>query len=105
MEPLDHVDHDDLKPLLHRWQAPEPQGDLRTRIFGAAPPSPWNWLLTGTVRIPVPALAALVVLLVWLAAGRWPVAMRDEPSGEQPVSLADFNPPAEMRVRIVGELP
>jgi hypothetical protein len=47
----------------------------------------------------------LVVLLVWVAAGRWPVATRDEPSREQPVSLADFHPPAEMRVRIVGELP
>jgi hypothetical protein len=102
MEPFDDGD---LKPLLRKWRAPEPPDHLRTSTFAARPASRWAWLLTGSVRIPVPAIAALVVLLVWLAAGRWSPALREDISSEQPVSLADFHPPAEMRVRIVGELP
>ena len=62
-------------------------------------------MLTGSVRVPVPAIAVLVIVLVWLAVGRWSPGAQDAASSEQPVSLADFQPPAEMRVRIVEALP
>ena len=63
------------------------------------------WLLTGSIRVPVPAVAVLLVLLAWLTAGRLLPFMPVGLSSERPVSLADFQPAAEMKVRIVGELP
>jgi len=98
-------DDDDLKPLLSRWEVPAPPDRLRSRIFTAPPPSRWAWMLTGSVRVPVPAIVVLVIALVWLAAGRWSATPQDAVSSDQPVSLADFRPPAEMRVRIVEALP
>ena len=102
MQPFDD---DDLKPLLSRWEAPEPPDRLRSRIFGAPPRSPWAWMLTGSVRVPVPAIVVLVIALVWLAAGRLSPGAEETVSGEQPVSLADFRPAEEMRVRIVEAVP
>ena len=66
---------------------------------------PAAWLLTGSVRVPVPAVAVLLVLLAWLTAGRLLPFMPVGLSSERPVSLADFQPAAEMKVLIVGELP
>ena len=103
MNPLD--DEDDLRHLLRQWQAPEPPDRLRTRVFGASSTARWAWLLTGSVRVPVPLVAAFALLLVWLAVGRGADVVQDDVSSPAPVSLADFQPPAEMRVRVVGELP
>ena len=98
-------DDDELTPLLRRWEAPATPAGLRTRIFGTSPASRWQWLLTGSIRVPVPAVAALLVLMAWWAISRVTPRAPDHVSGTQPVSLADFQPPAEMRVRIVGEWP
>ena len=102
---MDPFDDDDLKPFLRQWQAPEPPERLRTRVFGASSVWRWAWLLTGSVRVPVPALAGVLVLLVWLAVGRGVTVPPDDVSSQRPVSLADFQPPRELRVRIVVELP
>jgi ABC-type phosphate transport system auxiliary subunit len=100
MEP---IDDDDLTPLLRRWDAPDTPDRLRARIFALPSPSRWRWLLTGSIRVPVPAVAALLLVMVWLGVNRFVTRVSDQHSGPQPVSLADFQPAAEMRVRVVGE--
>jgi hypothetical protein len=63
MEPLNE---NELNQLLRKWEAPPAPGTLRARVL---PPqkSWWSWLLTGTVRIPVPiALAAAVLVALWI---------------------------------------
>ncbi len=81
---------------------------MRQRIFGAPARSKWTWLLTGSVRVPLPACAALIVLMAWLAIGRGASVTPEPPAHSTNegvvVSLADFQPPAEMRVRLVGEV-
>jgi len=100
MEPLD--DHE--RDLLRSWGAPRAPEALRHRVF-ATRRSRWSWLMTGTVRLPVPVLGVLaLVLLAWLAAERGsPVPAPASDEGAV-VSLADFRPVSEIKVRVVGEV-
>ena len=103
MEPLDD---DDLKRLVPTWKAPHAPEHLHRQIFGAPRQSWWAWLLTGGIRIPVPACAAIVLLVAWLALGRGSDALPVLPTaGQTVVTLADFRPPAEVQVKLVGALP
>ena len=62
MEPLDD---EELSELLRQWTAPPAPASLGRRIRSRRVPW-WRWLLTGTVRIPVPVgLAAVVLAAVW----------------------------------------
>lgn len=104
MEPLDDRE---LHQLLRQWQAPDAPSHLR-------PPSPparepwWRWLVTGTIRIPVPVGMALVALVA--AAWMFSTPRREPVLGTQPsvnhpvVSLADFQPVQEVEVRVVGDV-
>ena len=104
MEPLD--DHK-LKQLASTWKAPEAPEQLHRQIFGAKQSPWWAWLFTGNIRVPVPACAAIALLLAWLAFDRQPeVASVPSPSSNsETVTLADFQPPAEIQVKVVGALP
>lgn len=88
MEPLDE---NELSQLLRRWEAPSAPLTLRGRLFPRRTPW-WRWLLTGTIRIPVPVGVAVVFLM-----GLWIYYSRPEPPArvaEPPstVSLEDFQP-------------
>ena len=85
MEPLDD---NELNQLLRRWKAPPAPPSLRARIF---PPqkSSWRWLLTGTIRVPVPIVVAIAVLLAFLIQYVRP-ASPPRVVQSPTVSLADF---------------
>ena len=104
MEPLDD---DDLKQLVPTWKAPDAPEHLRRQVFATPRQSWWAWLFTGAIRIPVPACAAIVLLLGWLAFDRQqdatPVSV--PAANVETVTLADFQPPAEIQVTVVGALP
>jgi quercetin dioxygenase-like cupin family protein len=62
------MDDRDLNRLLREWRAPDAPPDLRPR---RAHRSPLRWLITGTIRVPVPAaLAALLLVALWIGATR-----------------------------------
>ena len=87
MEPLDD---DELKQLLRKWEAPPAPSTLQQRIFPQEK-SRWSWLLTGTIRIPVPALIiAGIVVVLWVHYSR--PSNRTRPAEPGSVSLADFRP-------------
>ena len=97
----------DLNQLLREWKAPDAPAHV------SPPQAPrreawWRWLLTGNVRVPVPVCVAIAVLVAfWLystAPARQRVAGTEPASREPVVSLADFEPVAEVEVRIVGEV-
>ena len=103
MEPLND---DELRELIPSWKAPGTPEGMHSRIFGTRR-SRWAWLMTGAIRVPVPVCAAIVLVLLWLVSGRMtgeaPAA--PGPSARQTVVwLADFQPPAEVQVRVVGEI-
>ena len=103
MEPLND---DELRHAVSSWKAPATPEHLRSRIFAARRPW-WAWVFTGSIRVPVPVCAALVLLLVWFA---WPRPQVDVagpvPAGDRrgEVTLADFEPNTEVQVRVVGDL-
>src|SRR5262249_946163 len=96
MEPLDDKE---LNQLLHQWEAPSAPPPLRSRVFPSTNPSVqpekpsqqqwWRWLMTGTIRIPVPlALAAVLLLVLWIGYSSPRSASRVAQPGT--VSLGDF---------------
>src|SRR5690348_682626 len=61
MEPLSEKELSDLR----RRQAPEAPASLEEKVFPPAVRLPWwRWLLQGSVRVPVPAFAAVLALLL-----------------------------------------
>ena len=101
MEPMDDRE---LNHLLRRWDAPGAPAHLR-------PPTPparsawWRWLVTGTIRVPVPVGLALVALVVsvWIyPTSREEPVVDTQPSANPVVSLADFQPVEEVELRVVG---
>ena len=83
------MDDQELNRLLHEWNAPGAPPHLRPP---RAQPSGWRWLVTGTIRVPVPvALAALLLAALWLPARQFftppvptstPETSAPRPSGE-----------------------
>ena len=79
------MDDQELNRLLREWKAPDAPPHLRPRRAHA---SRLRWLVTGTIRVPVPVtLAALVLAAFWLASTRpgpvsTPETSAPRPSGE-----------------------
>lgn len=62
------MDDQELNQLLREWKAPNAPPDLRRPRAHA---SRLRWLISGTIRVPAPvAIAALLVLAVWIASTR-----------------------------------
>ena len=82
---------DELRSMLRTWQAPPAPETLRARVFRRRW-TPFLWLLSGEIRVPVPfALAALSILIfVMYRAVRPPAA-----------SLSDFEQVQQFQPRIV----
>jgi hypothetical protein len=105
------MDDGELSRILQEWKAPGAPATLRDRVRSpVAPTLPsrqtfGRWLLTGTVRVPVPVgVAAIIVLAFWMysRAADTPVPMPQVPQAA-PVTLADFQPVARLEPKIVGE--
>ncbi len=66
------LNDDELKHALRQWKAPDAPASLERRVLGREPHRQawWRWLLTGSVRIPVPALIAFAAIAVAVYAAR-----------------------------------
>ncbi len=82
---------DELRSMLRTWQAPPAPESLRARVFRRRW-TPFLWLLSGEIRVPVPLALAALCLLIFVAyrAVRPPTA-----------SLSDFEPVQQLEPRIV----
>ena len=61
MEPLNDKELDDL---LRQWQAQPAPASLISKILRVRRRPGWRWLLTGSIRVPVPFALAFGVLLI-----------------------------------------
>ena len=98
MEPLND---NELNDLLRQWEAPGAPPHLELRILGGRRERLWyRWLLTGDIRIPVPALTLLLAIFcVWTY-----VLLRNSqatPASAREVRLSDFQPVSELKPRII----
>lgn len=84
-------EHDPLSSVLREWEAPEPSAAMDARVRAAYRagyrPSPWRRFWSARVSVPVPVLAALLVIVTafWLQFGSQPPLV-------QPATVA---PPVE----------
>lgn|SRR5262245_35726101 len=65
------MDDQELNRLLREWRAPDAPPDLSPRARGQWP----RWLATGSIRVPVPAAIAAILLVGW-----WIAATRATPT-------------------------
>ena len=97
MEPLND---NELGDLLRQWEAPAAPPHRERRIFGEPRKQPWHrWLLTGSIRVPVPVFVLLLVLsaLTYVLPRSRPAP----PAFVREVSLSDFQPVTELKPRII----
>ena len=127
MEPLDDKE---LGELLGKWEAPHAPASLSRAVLGDRK-SRWPWFVSGTIRVPVPVAAALLLAGIWFFPRTpevpslpkpGPVAATPAPALEpsssvapQPLpivtrpakesaSLAGFQPLKKVELRIIREL-
>jgi hypothetical protein len=101
MEPLDDRE---LDRILQQWQAPGAPPSLRAKVL-PQPSHWWQWLATGTIRIPVPVGIAILLAVAILLYFRTYSPMTEQPAAVQPaksVSLADFQPVKQLEPRVIG---
>jgi len=79
----------DLDRLLREWKAPDAPPHLRIR---RAHRLPWRWLVTGSIRVPVPAALAAVLLAALWVASAWtaPVSTPDTSAPQRSGELARY---------------
>jgi hypothetical protein len=92
----------ELNELLRQWKAPAAPASLEEKLFARPQPvSWWRWLLHGSIRIPVPAGAAVLALLILAAYAALIGYGRRLASPPAPVSLADFRPVSQLEMKII----
>lgn len=100
MEPLNDRE---LNQLLQQWRAPAAPPGLAGRVLPRRA-SWWQWLYSGTIRVPVPVGLAILALLAALLFFR-PKAGVVRPATPQPtVSLSDFQPVGQLQPRLIGRI-
>jgi hypothetical protein len=91
-----------LSELLKEWQVPGAPPSLDARVL-ARRERWWSFLLTGSIRIPVPVGVAIaaILLVMGVALVRQPAVKR----ADSVVSLDGFRPVDDPHVRVIrGQL-
>jgi len=96
MEPTDDAK---LSELLREWRAPDAPQSLDARVLGARKMW-WSFLLTGSIRVPVPVGVAIAATLLAMAAAL--VRQRPAEPVTSSISLVDFRPVEDLNVRVIG---
>jgi hypothetical protein len=98
---MDPVDDPKLSELLKEWQVPGAPRSLDARVLRRD--RWWSFLLTGSIRVPVPVGLLIAAMLLVMA-----VAVVRRPAEKQPqssVNLVEFRPVDDPHVRVIrGQL-
>jgi hypothetical protein len=95
MEPLDDRE---LDRILRQWQAPGAPPSLNARVLGPRKRW-WSFLLTGSIRLPVPAVLAIAAMLLIMAGAL--MRQRAVAPVDSSISLVDFRPVEDLNVRVI----
>jgi len=96
VEPTDDAK---LTELLKEWQISGAPPSLDERVLGPRRRW-WSVLLTGTIRIPVPAVIVLAAILLIMAAA----LLHQRPASQAAstaINLAEFQPVKVLNVRVI----
>ena len=103
MEPTDDTK---LSELLKEWQVPGAPPSLDARVL-ARRERWWSFLLTGSIRVPVPVGVAIAAILLAMSVAlvRGPEGAPAVKRADSPVNLVDFRPVDDPHVRVIrGQL-
>lgn len=93
----------ELQKLLREWSVPDAPPSLDRRVLGgrhSGREAWWRFLLTGSIRIPVPVGVALAAVLLFTIGGL--IRQRPAPApAPSTISLVDFQPVSELNVRVI----
>jgi hypothetical protein len=98
---MENDDDPKLRELLRAWQAPGAPKSLDERVLGLRKPR-WAFLVTGSIRVPVPVGLAIALALLMMGA----TLFQQRPWAERvasPVSLVDFRPVSDVNVRVIRQ--
>jgi hypothetical protein len=97
---MKHDDDVKLTELLKEWKISDAPRSLDQRVL-AIPLTGWRFWLLGAVRVPVPAMLAMLVLLVILTTLLVRRPVQSVPATPE-FNLADFQPVETVSVQIIG---
>jgi len=99
-------EHDPLDSVLREWKAPEPSSAVDARVRAAYRsvhrPSLWRRIWSAQVTVPVPVLAAVLLLL--LAPALW-LQFRPQTPAPQPAIVAPASTGYITRIETAGFQP
>jgi hypothetical protein len=95
MEPIDDPN---LSKLLREWQVPDPPRSLDQRVLGKQKRW-WEFLFTGSIRIPVPVGLAMAAIVLTMAIALF--RERTPQATSAAISLIDFRPVSDLNVRVI----
>jgi len=99
---MEHGEDHELRNLLREWSVPDAPPSLDRRVLAGRHSGNawWRFLLTGSIRIPVPVGIAFVAALLVLLGGT--LRQRNAPApAPSTVSLVDFHPVSDLNVRVI----
>src|SRR5580704_851301 len=104
------MDDDKLRDVLRAWEAPEPNPAMDARIsavWRASHPPGWKRIWMARVSVPVPVLAALLLIaaLLWVKFGAARRSTAEAPSGSgayvTQLNPSGFQPVANGEARVI----
>ena len=97
---MDPANDSKLSELLKEWQISGAPPSLDERVLGPRRRW-WSFLLTGSIRIPVPAVIVLAAILLIMAASLLRPRQPPAPQASTSINLAEFQPVKDLNVRII----
>ncbi|HXB69568.1 MAG TPA: hypothetical protein VNY05_15055 [Candidatus Acidoferrales bacterium] len=102
---MEHGEDRELRELLREWSVPDAPPSLDQRVLGgrrSGREAWWRFLLTGSIRIPVPVGMAFAAVLLVTIGGL--IRQRPAPApAPSTVSLVDFRPVSDLNVRVIRQ--
>ncbi len=94
------TDDPQLRKLLREWKVEDAPASLDRRVLGVRKPW-WRFLISGSLRVPVPVAVACAAALLAMGAALVPKREAPPPPAASAISLADFRPVQEAQARII----
>jgi hypothetical protein len=95
---MENDDGRKFRELLQEWRVPGVPKSLDERVLGLRRPW-WTFLLTGSIRIPVPVGVAVAGILLAMVGALFKQRTAEPVLGS--VSLIDFRPVSDLHVRVI----
>jgi hypothetical protein len=92
-------DDPQLTELLRSWRVPNAPPSLDARVSGVRR-NWWAFLLTGSIRVPVPVGIATLVILLAMGGALLRLREAEPAASASAINLMEFQPVGDLNVRV-----